>query len=218
MRIIITFNNESRSGFKSGWGFSCLVESKEKILFDTGCNGPALIYNCKKLNIDIKKISKLVVSHEHWDHTGGLFDILKLNNNIKVYVLESFSENIKNKIKKRATLIEVKEKQKISDNIHTTGLIKNNPDEQSLLVKTKKGILVIVGCSHPGVDRILEIAKTQGKIYGIIGGFHGFNNFDALKNLELIGACHCTKYKDEIKTLFPAQFKEIKAGDVIEIK
>jgi len=218
MKIAIVFNNEARAGFKSGWGFSCLIEEKGRnVLFDTGCKGPDLLFNIRKLGYDAKDIDSVVLSHQHWDHTGGLTDLLKVNNELTVFALSSFSEKIKSQIRKKAKLIEVEKEQKIIDNIYTTGLIKNNPDEQSLIVKTKKGIIVIVGCSHPGVDRILKIAEKHGRIHAIIGGFHGFSNLDALKDIEMIGACHCTQHMNEIKERFPEQFKEIKAGDIISL-
>jgi len=218
MKIVIIYNNEVNPGLKGGWGFSCLIENNKKVLFDTGDNGSDLLYNLKKLSYDPQDIDIIVLSHEHWDHTGGLFDVLKENKNIKVFILKSFSENFKNEITKMARLIEIEKEQEIIKNIYTTGLIKNNPDEQSLIIKTINGVIVIVGCSHPGVDRILEIAKKYGKVYAIIGGFHDFSKFNALEGIEIIGACHCTRHKEEIKQRFPREFKEIKAGDVLELE
>lgn len=218
MKISITYDNEARFGFKSGWGFSSLIETgNKKILFDTGCEGPSLIYNMRKLGYKPEDIDIIVLSHEHWDHVGGLFDVLKENSDVKVFVLKSFSEGFKNRVRQIAELVDVEKQREIMENVYTTGIIKNNPDEQSLILKTQKGIVVIVGCSHPGVDRILELAKNYGRIYGIIGGFHGFSRFDALAGIELIGACHCTQYKKEIKERFPDKFKELKAGDTLEI-
>jgi len=217
MKIIITYNNEANSGLKGSWGFSCLIEEdNKKIVFDTGCSGPDLLYNLKQLGYRIRDIDILILSHQHWDHTGGLFEVLESNKKIEVFVLKSFSENLKNEIRKRAKLSEVEHEQKIIERIYTTGLIKNNPDEQSLILKTLKGIIVIVGCAHPGINKILEIAKKYGKIYAMIGGFHDFSNFEILRDIKIIGACHCTKYKEEIKERFPKQFKEMKAGDIIK--
>ena len=217
LKITFVYNNEGNPGFMTGWGFSCLVEySGSKILFDTGCDGPELIFNMKKLGLDPKEIDTVVLSHQHLDHIGGLFTLLCLNKTLRVFVLSSFSSKIKEHIKKNAECIEIKEGQEICKNIFTTGLIKGNPDEQSLLVKTKKGIVVLTGCSHPGVDRILGIAEHYGKVFAIIGGLHGFNDFNILKNIPLIGACHCTQYKQEIKEKFPNSFREIRAGDIIQ--
>lgn len=216
MKLTIIYDNKANPGFKSGWGFSCIIETTKKILFDTGCEGSDLLFNMRKLRFNPKEIDAVVISHQHLDHIGGLFSILSINENIKVFVLSSFSENVKNHIRKKAEIKEIKQEQRIYKNVFTTGLIKNNPDEQSLIVKTRKGIVVIVGCSHPGVDKILEIARKYGKIYAIIGGFHGFSDFDVLKDISIIGACHCTQYMQEIKERFPKQFREIRAGDIIE--
>ncbi len=219
VKITIVYNNEAKTGLKSGWGFSSLIESdNKKILFDTGCEGAGLVYNLKQLGHNTGDIDIVVLSHQHWDHTGGLFNLLELNNDLEVFALKSFSEHMKQEIRKRAKLNEVVNEEKISSDIFTTGIIENNPDEQSLILKTSKGIVVVVGCSHPGVDKILDIAKKYGKIYAIIGGFHGFSNLDSLNDIEIIGACHCTQHIDEIRERFPKQFREIEAGDIIECK
>ena len=72
MKIIILYDNNAHPGFESGWGFSCLVESSRRILFDTGDDGQKLIYNFEKANIDPKSVNKVELSHNHWDHVDGL--------------------------------------------------------------------------------------------------------------------------------------------------
>ena len=76
MKLTVVYDNDlyrKDIGLQSDWGFSCLIESKDdKILFDTGTNGEILLNNIKKLNIDPFKINKIVISHEHKDHNGGL--------------------------------------------------------------------------------------------------------------------------------------------------
>ncbi|MBN1940644.1 MAG: MBL fold metallo-hydrolase, partial [Candidatus Diapherotrites archaeon] len=90
--------------------------------------------------------------------------------------------------------------------------LSNSIDEQSLAVKTKKGLVVLVGCSHPGVTQILRKASEFGKVHAIIGGFHGFSDFDALHGIDLVAATHCTQHKQQIKKMFPSQFRECGAG------
>ena len=74
-----------------------------------------------------------------------------------------------------------------------------------------------MGCSHPGVVNILKAASKFGKVYALIGGLHGFNEFDLLKELELICPCHCTQYKSEIKELYPNKCIDGGAGKVISL-
>jgi len=211
MKITIVYDNEVwKEGLKADWGFACLVEVYGKrILFDTGANGSILLENMKKLNIDPAVVEEIFISHAHWDHTGGLADFLKINP-VKVYVPSSFKVP-----DDAAEIIEVKEARKIHDDIFSTGELENI--EQSLVVKTEKGLVVIAGCSHPGVENILSAASRYGKPYALIGGLHGFKEFDLVKDLELICATHCTQFKSEIKSRYPEKYIEGGAGKVIEL-
>jgi len=231
MRIAIAYDNKGEAGFKTGWGFSCIIENQNKILFDTGCNGIELIYNLKKFGYSPKDFDILFLSHEHWDHMGGLFEMLEANNNLKVFVLGSFSSHLKDEIRKRAKLIEVKNEQKVLENVYTTGLIKNNPDEQSLVIKTEKGLVIVTGCAHPGIVNIIKKAKELAKenVYLVLGGFHLFGADDAeiekiigsfrdLK-VEKVAPCHCTG--DKAISLFEKEYKDdfvkIDVGKIIEV-
>jgi len=200
VKITIVYDNQADEGLKSGWGFSCLVEEKEKILFDTGDSGENLIYNLRQLNIQPESIAAVVISHNHWDHTGGLKEFLKLNSNVKVFRPKSFSEPTK-----------------ITPGVHSTGALGKLIKEQSLVVKTEKGNLVITGCAHPGLAKIIDKAAQLGEIYGVLGGFHGFSKLEKLRSIRLIAPCHCTQYTEQIRQSYPAEFKEIRAGSIIEI-
>ncbi len=217
MKLTIIYDNNAKEGLKSGWGFSCLIENKENILFDTGDNGKKLIYNLEKLNKKVEDIDYIFLSHEHWDHIDGLDDVLQLNKNLTVIIPESFSEGFKNKIRKKAKLKEIKEKEKIINNVYTTGELGSSIKEQSLVVKTKKGNVLITGCAHPDLAKIIEKAKEFGNIYMVLGGFHGFNNFDALKGIDVVSPCHCTQHIKEIKERYPDHYKEVKAGYVLNL-
>jgi len=90
---ILYDNYEYHKEAKSDWGFSCLIESNNKtILFDTGAKEDILKHNVEKFNVDLTKIDFVVISHEHWDHFGGLKYILTENPDITVYLPSSFSE------------------------------------------------------------------------------------------------------------------------------
>jgi 7,8-dihydropterin-6-yl-methyl-4-(beta-D-ribofuranosyl)aminobenzene 5'-phosphate synthase len=211
MKVTIIYDNEAaREGLEADWGFSCLVEVYgKKILFNTGADGSILISNMKKLDIDPKVVEEVFISHSHWDHMGGLYDFLRINK-VRVYIPWSCQ-----KPPGALEVIKVKEPIKIYENIFSTGELQNI--EQSLVVKTEKGLVIIAGCSHPGVKNILEAASDFGDPKMLIGGLHGFSEFDLVENLELICPTHCTQFKSEIRSRYPEKYISGGAGKIIEI-
>jgi 7,8-dihydropterin-6-yl-methyl-4-(beta-D-ribofuranosyl)aminobenzene 5'-phosphate synthase len=213
MKITIVYDNEAyREDLKADWGFSCLVEAENapRILFDTGANGATLLYNMEKLNIDPGSIDEVFISHAHGDHTGGLSDFLRANKRAKLYLPGSFANAFGIR-----EAVSVKGPLQIHEDVFSTGELRGM--EQSLAVKTGKGVAVIVGCSHPGVRAILEAASRLGTVYALIGGLHGFKEFDLLRDLELICPCHCTQFRSEIEKLYPELYNSGGAGRILEL-
>ncbi|PIS23715.1 MAG: MBL fold metallo-hydrolase [bacterium (Candidatus Stahlbacteria) CG08_land_8_20_14_0_20_40_26] len=210
MKVTIIYDNTAfRKDLQSNWGFSALVEARDtpRILFDTGSNGKILLSNLEKLEIDPNLIDEVFISHPHFDHVGGLSDFLKVNPKIsKIYVPSSLG--LKNEVI-------LKEPQKIHENVFSTGELEGI--EQSMGIKTDKGIVLMVGCSHPYMGNILDAAKQFGEIYAVIGGMHGFSEFELFRDLKLICPTHCTQYKTELKKLYPQKYVEGGAGRIIEI-
>ena len=210
MKITIIYDNTVfREDLKTDLGFSCLVEEKNtpKILFDTGADGKILLDNMQKLGIDPLSIEEIFISHLHSDHTGGLDEFLKANSKVeKIYVPSSLG--LKNEVI-------LKEPQKIHDDVFSTGELEGI--EQSMGVETDKGTILVVGCSHHKMGYILDAAKKFGKIYAVIGGMHGFSEFELFKDLKLICPAHCTQHKAELKKLYPEKYLEGGAGRVVEI-
>jgi len=89
--------------------------------------------------------------------------------------------------------------------------------EQCLIVETDKGLVIIVGCSHPGVDAILDAASQFGTPYAVIGGLHGFDEFELIQKLQFVCPTHCTQHIPEIQSLYPDKYVQGGAGKVIEI-
>jgi len=85
MRVIILVDNKVSSNLKSEHGFSMLIESGDrKILLDTG-QGGVLETNARALNVDLDKIDILVLSHGHYDHTGGIARMLREAPDLQIY-------------------------------------------------------------------------------------------------------------------------------------
>jgi 7,8-dihydropterin-6-yl-methyl-4-(beta-D-ribofuranosyl)aminobenzene 5'-phosphate synthase len=214
MQITILYDNDVyKEGLQADWGFSCLVEvpcyGGTRILFDTGTNGPILLSNMEKLNIDPTTIDEVFISHAHFDHVGGLSAFLNVKSDVTIYVPPSLRG-----IRGVKEVVSVSEPLKIHENVFSTGEIDHI--EQSMAVKIDEGIVIIAGCSHPRMAHILKAASQFGKIHAIVGGLHGFSEYDLFKDLELICPTHCTQHKAEIKALYPKKYTDGGVGKIIK--
>jgi 7,8-dihydropterin-6-yl-methyl-4-(beta-D-ribofuranosyl)aminobenzene 5'-phosphate synthase len=231
MKITIVYDNKITKdikGLKAGWGFSCFIQTKEKnILFDTGWDGEILISNMELLGINPKDIDLVVISHSHWDHCGGLARLLNLNSNLKTYIPHSFSKHLKEEIEKRNDTYEIKKASEICPGVYTTGEIEGSLPvdktrisikEQSLIISTVKGLVVVTGCAHSEINKILNSANKLGEIYGLMGGFHDFEEYSLLRNINLIIPTHCTTNKNKIVSLFPKNCRECGVGFQVDFQ
>jgi 7,8-dihydropterin-6-yl-methyl-4-(beta-D-ribofuranosyl)aminobenzene 5'-phosphate synthase len=173
---VVHDNNAGIEGLKTAWGFSALVSGAEKtILFDTGCDGPLLLENMAKLQIDPGRIDIVVLSHVHKDHTGGLTGLLRVNPRVQVCLPASFPARFKEVVRGyRATIVETEGPWEICPNVYTTGVLGRRLKEQALTVRTQRGLVVLTGCAHPGIIRILNEIRNlhEENILLVVGGFH----------------------------------------------
>ncbi len=177
LRITTLYDNyQHDEKLRTNWGFSCLVELGDSVvLFDTGGDSPTLLYNVDELGIDLKRVQALVLSHDHGDHTGGAGGVLKRCPGLKVYACGSFSPRTKRVITGNGgKLVEVTSPIEILPGIQSTGEMGAGIHEQSLVVDTGSGIVVITGCAHPGIVGIVRKAKqlVKGDVLLVMGGFH----------------------------------------------
>jgi 7,8-dihydropterin-6-yl-methyl-4-(beta-D-ribofuranosyl)aminobenzene 5'-phosphate synthase len=230
-------------------GFSAFIETdKGNYLFDTG-SGRSIVPNSLALNKDLKSIRKIFLSHGHYDHTGGLPEVLKLKGKVDVHahphvfldriaVLKEGDREIKRFIgifyKKRyleslgANFVFNTDFTEVERGLSLTGEVprqtnfeKPDPrlfsemdgamtndlflDDQSLILDTDKGIVLILGCAHSGMINIINhVINKMGKekFHSILGGTHlDFltpeqleESIKSLKRMEIgkIGVSHCT--------------------------
>lgn len=201
--IITIFDNYSvNRNLKTGWGYSALIKvDNQNILFDAGADSTILLSNMKKLEIDPQEINFVFISHLHDDHTAGLSKILKIKPSLKVYKPKSYSNP-----------------HEIIKGVWTTGSMGISIKEQSLILDSKKGLIIITGCAHPGIIKIIKKAKemfSEKNIYLVLGGFHLFKNnglelkkiitdFKKLK-VKNVAACHCSG--DKSRQMFRKEYK-----------
>jgi len=221
MKITIVYDNKLYDNqLIPGWGFACVIEFLDQcILFDTGGNGAILLNNMEKLGINFQDIKAVFLSHAHGDHTNGLGSLLGINNNITVYLPQSFPQNYKNGILScGAAVEEISQAQELFDGVFTTGEITGAIPEQALAFRCAKGQVVITGCAHPGVVNIVQMLKkmTGDDVYLVLGGFH-FPKQSVVDDFRKMGVrkaapCHCTG--DEALDMFQTAYKDdyIKIG------
>lgn len=231
---VIYDNNPLKEGLETAWGFSCLVTGTEKtILFDTGGDGALLLENMSKLAIEPNSIELIVLSHAHWDHIGGMDMFLKKNSNVSVCMPESFPKEFKDTVSSRgAKVIETEEAVKICRSVFSTGQLGISIKEQGMIIRTDKGTILITGCAHPGITKMVEKTKAlfDDDILFVMGGFHlsaasrsqveeiikAFRGFE----VKYTAPCHCTG--DSVRALFAekfgSQYVDVGVGRVIEMK
>jgi len=161
----------------TGWGFGCVVRTPEAdILFDTGGDSSVLLSNMDKMGIQPEDIEIVVISHIHGDHVGGLGGFLERNGDVRVVIPASFPDEIRERIRASgAECEEARGPMQICDHVYSSGEMGTSIKEQSLVVCTGQGVVVVTGCAHPGVVNIARQAKQmlpQEEIYLVMGGFH----------------------------------------------
>ncbi len=234
-------------------GLSILVErGRERLLFDTG-QGIGLLSNAAALGKDLSRVSRLTLSHGHYDHTGGLAALLDQTPRLTVFAhpdlfTERFARREVSGEKPRLRAIGIpfsreeleakgavfdlsSEPREILPGILASGQIRGparregrdrrlvvrsgsafrpDPflDDLSLVVDTRRGPVLLLGCAHAGLPAIVDHLRREAGIdryFAVLGGTHlgaggppdWLEAVDILERyrVEKIGTSHCTGFR-----------------------
>lgn len=251
---LIVLNDNTPGKCPGEHGLSFLLD--DWLLFDVGPSD-IFVKNAKKLDINLDKVSTIALSHGHYDHGNGLKFIKRKKLVchpgcfIKRYRKKDGSyiglPLTLEDARKDFDIILTKEPYKITEEVTFLGEIpclndfeaktttfyddrkKDDfvPDDSALAITSKKGLIVMAGCSHAGICNIVEYAKKitgSKKVYAVIGGFH-------LKEVDEVTLKTINYFKKEkVKRIYPShcvgesvlrKFEEelgsekIRSGDII---
>ena len=220
--MMIVFDNyPGLPGLATLWGFAAVIETPGgTLLFDTGSNGRVLLKNMAAFNLPPESIDLLFLSHPYWDHIGGLDSFLEVNSQVTVVVHEGFSKHLIQDLRTlcHEVIVVNAAPQPLAPGLFSTGMLDSEPPEHGLILDIDGVTAAISGCAHPGMERIVERARTfLGKpVRWAIGGFHLMyadaaaikHSINALQTLgvDWVVPTHCTG--DEAKDAFRQAYGE----------
>ncbi|MBS3792813.1 MBL fold metallo-hydrolase [Candidatus Bipolaricaulota bacterium] len=239
MRLTGVYDNTAeKEGLIHGWGFSLFISTEHKsILFDVGADLTLLVSNLKELEISPSELDGVFLSHPHCDHVGGLSGVLKKNSKLTAFLTRSFPAPLKKSVESYGAETEIlTEPREIFEGGWSTGELKGfhkgqEIPEQALVISSSRGPVVISGCAHPGITRIVRRAReiTGKSPYLVIGGFHlGSKKKDEVKkviekfraeSVNKLVPTHCTGEEaiDLIREDYHEDFVEFGAGAELTI-
>ncbi len=176
LSITVIYDNANyQENLAPDWGFSCLIRlGRKNILFDTGKDGDILLSNTDLLGIDLKRIHRIVISHLHQDHVGGLMSVLDIQPRVPVFLPE-LSQELSQQFQERGIkIITAQKPMQIDNGVFLTGALGQGIKEQGLIINTPLGLILVAGCSHPGIVNMIRHAKEMMNrpVFFVIGGFH----------------------------------------------
>lgn len=246
VKLSLIVDNKSTNELACEHGYSLHIQTPDcKLLLDTG-QSDLLFPNASAMGIDLEQLDGIILSHGHYDHSGGLGTLLQKNPNVQIYLhpdatQERFSinsfrakqihiqEDVKTAIlhHPQTAVHRIEKPTSIGDTLWVTGFIPRVTDfedtggpffldaqgkksddihdDMAVWIKTKKGLVICLGCCHAGLINTLKyITAISGEqvIHTIIGGMHLLHatekrldkTIEQLKKIspQRIIACHCS--------------------------
>ena len=201
IKVVVDNRIERGRGLLAVHGFSAYIELRgKKILFDTG-QGKGIVTNAALMGIDLEDLDAVVLSHGHYDHTGGLgyvrakeiyYHPTFFTGQFKgeTYIGPEFVEKDLKKMGFEPKVVDgvvelfgaylvnkVESYNDFEKPTLTDGLEKPFYYEISMAIPVEEGLFVVTGCSHRGICNIVtHMEKVLGrKVAYVLGGLHLFD-------------------------------------------
>lgn len=214
VEIFVCYDSTGELGFETGWGFSALIQfAGKRILFDCGWDSEILRRNLGRIGITFSNVDAIFLSHGHWDHSTALPCILNdfsMRETVSVYAPKGLSERLIGELSSRTVIYVIDKPTEICPDVWSSGPIGSDGVKEHALIisgssRPRKGI-IITGCAHPGIGRIIEVAKSICDPYIIIGGLHDSKAEEIPLSIDRVIACHCTTDIHRMRARFGDRF------------
>ncbi len=233
---------------KNEHGISFYIEKDgHKLLFDTGQSG-TFLENAEQLQIDLSDLEYVILSHGHYDHSGGLRSLINIADKFELILGEGFfnekygykngsyeflGNNFNRKFLQEKSISYKFVNNDLNEILPGIYVITNFPrihkdevvntrfkllkdgkfisdpfnDEVLVAMDTPEGLVILLGCSHPGMKNMLDATRNLLKkpIYAVLGGTHLVEANDGSLDISMdylnkgemkvIGVSHCTGQK-----------------------
>ena len=228
--IVVLYDNDASGDLRPGWGFSALIRTEGAIvMLDTGADKLVLEHNAKQLGVNLDSVTALALSHDHCDHMGAMSSVF--HKGLHLYVPRAFARHFSRVRRSGIDLHMVRGPVGIVPGVRSIGQMGKRIPEQALLIDGADGPVLITGCAHMGIARLVKRATdlASAPMSLVLGGFHLFREkketvdcviADLLKlGVRRVGASHCTGDAAiaAIREAFGDNFVEISVGTRIEI-
>ncbi len=223
-QMVVLNDNAGSIGLLNEWGWSLYIEARgHRVLFDADTSPTVIDRNSRILGVDLGELDFAVLSHHHGDHYGGFSAVAARHPGLRVYVPPgdlSWARGLP------LDLVVAEEPLEVAPGFWLSGPLEawSGFYEQALGFETAGWLVVVVGCSHPGVDRLTwRLHEITGlPVLLVIGGFHepSPRQLDNLARIaRYICPMHCSGWqaKRYVAKNYPDKYCEAKTGTRITI-